>query len=308
MNPLSLRIAIPNHNGARHLVQTLRSLNEQNSSVNWWLQDDQSCDESLELARALARPDDTISCEHDSGTADALNKAISRMGGDIVGFLPPGDYLLPGAAHRILEEFQDNPGTDVVASPVRCIDARGQFLQLHRTRVRSLQEILDIYRVWSKGRRLVPAGVFWRRSLWDKVGPFNIHYNLSFDYHFWVRCFRTGIRIQTLSIPLSATRANPSSLPIPQADEIRTIVQHTLKSHPRIGPFFLWQLQNRLSYDRFLSGQDTPPNQLPPPLHQQLSLHPRWLLIPSFRRQLYGALRRRFFGSSLSQSNTSLHP
>jgi hypothetical protein len=41
----------------------------------------------------------------------------------------------------------------------------------------------------------VQPEVFFRRSLWAKVGGFQNRWRLAFDYDFWVRCFLAGARV-----------------------------------------------------------------------------------------------------------------
>lgn len=295
---LTLSLAIPNRNGARFLAHTLRSLNEQDAPVHWWLEDAQSSDESLELARALARPGDTIRCETDKGQADALNKAFAKMGGDIVGFINSDDGLLPGAARRVLEEFQKHPEIDIVVGGVQFIDAFGEPQKLHYGRIESLEEMLDLYSVWWKERQFVQPEVFWRRSLWDKVGPFDTRYNLAFDYDYWLRCFRAGARVQHIHQPLAEFRLHPnqkSTAATAAANELRDILQRALEqpSLP-VDSLFRWRLQQRLQYDRYQSGQDNAPDGWRDPFWKKLLTHPGWLTVPEVQQRLLTSMRRQW--------------
>lgn len=298
MSDLTLRLAIPNRNGARFIAHTLRSINEQDATVHWWLQDSQSSDESLELARALARPGDTISCETDKGQADGLNKAFARMGGDIVGYINADDALLPGAARRVLEEFRQHPEIDLLVGGIRYIDEHGDFLREHYGQINSLEEILDLYNVWWKQRQFVQPEVFWRRSLWDKAGLFNTRYNLAFDYDYWLRCFRADARVRHIHTPLAEFRLHAnqkSTAAVAAANEQRDILHRVLEepSLP-IDSLFRWKLQQQLGYDRYQSGQDNTAEGWRPTFWKKLLSNPGWLSIPDVRDRLRESLHQRF--------------
>ncbi|RYD67829.1 MAG: glycosyltransferase, partial [Verrucomicrobiaceae bacterium] len=109
-----LVLAIPTFKSERFLSATLESLRLQGDNVRWWLQDGASSDRTVEIARSFARSNDTIVSEPDSGQADALNKAMTRMGGEIIGFINGDDCLLPSTAETVLKFFSENPDIDLV--------------------------------------------------------------------------------------------------------------------------------------------------------------------------------------------------
>jgi len=194
MNQLVL--AIPTYNCARFLPATLSSLNAEGDRVRWYLQDGASDDGSVEVAESFRRPGDVIVSEPDGGQTDALNRAFKRMGGDIVGFINGDDCLLPGAAESVLKIFAENPEVDLVCGEIEWIDVDGDVQGSHTGRINSLREMLDIYNVWWNRRQWVQPEVFYRRSLWERVGGFDTQYHLAFDYDFWVRCFLAGARVR----------------------------------------------------------------------------------------------------------------
>lgn len=295
MSDLTLTLAVPNRNGARYLAHALRSIREQSAPVYWWLQDAQSSDESLELARALARPGDTIRCETDKGQADALNKAFAKMGGNIIGYLNADDGLLPGTAERVLNEFRQRPDVDILIGGIHFIDEQGGLLRTHHGRIDSLEEVLDLYHVWWKERQFVQPEVFWRRSLWEKAGPFDTRYHLAFDYDFWVRCFRAGARVHHINQPFSEFRLHPEQKSIAAkaaANELRNILRDALADPELpIDSLLRWRLQQFLTYDRYQCGQDNTPEGWRAPFWKKLLLHPGWLLVPAVQDRLKQSLQ-----------------
>ncbi len=287
-----LTLAVPVFNCARYLPATLESLNSQGDAVRWWLQDGASTDDTAAIARQLARPGDTVVSEPDGGQPDALNRAMQQMGGEIIGFLNGDDLLAPGAARRVLDFFAAHPDIDLVYGSVDWIDAAGHVTGRHTGRIASSEEVLDIYGVWWKGRQWVQPEVFYRRSLWEKVGGFDPTYDLAFDYDFWVRCFLAGARIAYLPEVLSRFRlhaAQKSSAAERAADELRAIVRRHLPK-ARTSALRRWSIEAQLCYDLYQGGKSPASGGH---FFTEFLRHPHWLLSPWARARARAAMGRR---------------
>jgi len=290
-----LTLAVPVFNGAKYLASTLESLNRNDSDIRWWLQDGGSTDDTVAIAWQYARNGDIIISEPDHGQADALNRAMPKMGGEIIGYLNGDDCLQPGAAAKVLQFFERHPEVDLVYGRVEWIDAEGRSDGWHQGRISSLSEALDIYRVWWSERQWVQPEVFFRRSLWERVGLFNTSYHLAFDYEYWVRCLRAGARVAFLDEPLVQFRrhAEQKSAAAEQAaDEIRSIVQAQLDTGVPISPLLRWRLNAQLEYDRYRLQSDRRTEDSSPSFLRSLLLNPHWLLAPHVRQRLAASFQR----------------
>ena len=290
MPPLTL--AVPVRNGARYLPATLESLNAQGAEVRWWLQDGASTDDTVAIAEKCARPGDTVVSAPDSGQPDALNRAFTRMGGEIVGFLNGDDLLAPGAARQVLDFFAANPDIDLVHGSVQWIDAEGKPEGTHTGRITSLAEVLDIYGVWWADRQWVQPEVFFRRALWEKAGGFDTGYDLAFDYAFWVRCFLAGARVAYLPAVLCHFRrhaAQKSAASERAADEIRAIVRRYLPGAEIAAPG-RWSIEAQLCYDLYQAGRSPRSGGH---FFTEFLRHPHWLLSPWARERAAAAVVRR---------------
>lgn len=279
-----LTLAIPNWNGARFLERTLVSLDRNRPHVRWWFQDSCSTDDSVEIARRYAGPLDRIVVEKDSGQTNGLNRAMAAMGGDIIGFLNSDDCLADGAAEAVLATFRDNPEVDLVYGEVEWIDADDRSQGFHSGEIANLADILDIYRVWWRHRQWVQPEVFWRRSLWDRVGKLNEAYNLAFDYEYWVRCFQHDVKVKKIPRVLAQFRrhaAQKSTQATKAASEIRSILSDALADLPDIGLWNGMRLRHRLDYDRYQAGMGERA-----PFWRALSRHPHWVALPEVRQRL----------------------
>ncbi len=296
-----LTLAIPTFQSERYLPHTLESLAAQGPQVRWHLQDGDSRDRTVEIARAHSRAGDTIASEPDHGQADALNRAFARMGGEIVGFINSDDLLLPGAAERVVRHFAEHPECDLVYGGIEWIDAAGQRTGAHAGRIDSLAEVLDIYEVWWQQRQWVQPEVFFRRALWERVGPFDAQYHLAFDFDFWVRCFLAGARVQRIEAPLAQFRLHAeqkSTAAARAADEIRAIVRRHLPV-ARVPWLFRRRLLAQLDYDDYHAGRSAESGRALP---AQLLRHPEWLLAPAVRARIIAACRGRFSGAKVPAS------
>jgi glycosyltransferase involved in cell wall biosynthesis len=291
----TLTIAVPNYNGAGYLSDTLRSINQQELGVNWFLQDGASQDDSVRIAEKLRRCGDVVVSEPDRGQTDALNRAFARMGGDIIGFLNSDDILVPGAAAAIVGAFKEDPSLDLVYGEVEWIDEQGRVTGHHTGRIESLEEVLDIYRVWWQRRQWVQPEVFFRRSLWERVGAFNESYDLAFDYDYWVRCFLAGAKVRRIPRVLAQFRIHDgqkSKRAQEAANEIRDIVHRTLALDPPIPEAVKRRISRTLSYDRYHNNQGDFQGARPS-FGKSLLQHPEWLVVPAVQSRLVKSLTSR---------------
>jgi GT2 family glycosyltransferase len=286
-----LVLAIPTFRAERFLAATLESLAAQGTHVRWHLQDAASPDQTVAIAKRYQRADDRVVSEPDGGQADGLNRAFRAMGGEIVGFINGDDCLLPGAAERVLRYFAEHPEIDLLVGGIEWIDEQGAVTGTHAGAIANTAEVLDIYGVWWNRRQWVQPEVFYRRSLWERVGGFDPSYHLAFDYEFWVRCFLAGARVLHVPEAFAQFRfhaAQKSSAATQAADEIRAIAARHLE-HAGLPAGQARALRARLSYDRYQLAN--PAGRAP--FWRALLTHPEWLGVPEVWQRLQTSCRGR---------------
>jgi glycosyltransferase involved in cell wall biosynthesis len=278
-------------NAAATIEETLRSvLDQPGIDLEYLVVDGASTDGTTEIIRRYAPRLAHFISEPDRGQVDALNKGFARATGDIQCFLNGDDAFLPGALRDVCAAFSTAPDREIAYGGLEWIDLAGQPLGPHHGEIESLDDILDIFRVWWAQKQWVQPEVFFRRSLKERVGPLDERYHLAFDYDFWVRCFLAGARVVRLEQPLVRFRrhANQKSTDTTRGDhEIRTILAEHL-AHPRVPPALRRRLGAQLSYDRYQSAPASSRN----PFGWSLLCEPRWLSVPAVRQRLAAS----FFG------------
>lgn len=200
---LSISIVTCSYQQGRYLDATMRSvLDQAYPALEYIVIDGASTDESVDIIR---RHEPSLAywvSEPDKGQTDALIKGFLRCQGDIQGWLCSDDLLLPGALDKVDAYFRANPGVDAVYGDSLWIDAEGNYLRPKKEGRFSRHAFLFDH-------NFIPQpSMFWRRSLYEKVGGLNTRFNLAMDSDLWER-FSQHTRIGHIPKYLSAMRYYP---------------------------------------------------------------------------------------------------
>ncbi len=123
--------------------------------------------------------------EPDRGPADAVNKAVARARGDIIGWLNSDDLYAPGAAARALQTFAARPELVMVYGEGEHVDVDGAPLGRYPTRAPDTP-----LAAWADGCPICQPTAFFRREAFDALGGLDISLRTAFDYDFWLRLFK----------------------------------------------------------------------------------------------------------------------
>ena len=191
-------------NQAAFLEETLRSVLMQGyPNLEYIVLDGQSTDGTPDILKRYAQNFAFCRSEKDDGQTDALNKGFARATGDILAWLNSDDRYLPETLIRVALAF-DTYDTDIVVGG--CELMRDRDASAHQTHhccfdigtVDRLpfQRLLDVDGAWLKGDFFWQPEVFWRRSVWERVGAClakDLYYCM--DYDLWVRMARANATI-----------------------------------------------------------------------------------------------------------------
>ena len=299
-------IVTPSFNSAATIEETILSvLSQEDVELEYVIMDGGSTDGTVEIIKKYASRLAWWVSERDGGQVAALNRAFPKMTADVLGFLNADDVLLPGALKTIAQTFTDRPKADIVHGGIEWIDFEGNPLGSHLGRIESLEDVLDVIHVWWADRQWVQPEVFFRRELKERIGEFTERCDLTFDYEFWVRCFREGARVVRIEAPVAKYRkhAGQKSNDSKRANEqLREIALRNLDDAPGIGWWRSRKLSASLTYDLYQTPKPNASFRNPPFLTALLS-HPEWLLCKNVRERLSSHFQRRF--ARTPQSNSS---
>jgi glycosyltransferase involved in cell wall biosynthesis len=180
-----LSIVVPTFNSRRHLSRCLDSIRRQTyRDFEVVLIDGASTDGTLELLRDYAREDARLKLfsEPDQGIYDAYNKGIERASGEWIHFLGSDDEL---HSDRTLEQISPylNSHYDLVY---------GNVLMRGDASWAKSGAIFDgEYSLEKLGRQNIShQAVFYRRTLFDRHGRYDLRYKVLADWAFNLRVFR----------------------------------------------------------------------------------------------------------------------
>ncbi|MCT4654328.1 MAG: glycosyltransferase [Cohaesibacter sp.] len=148
------------------------------------IQDGGSSDGTLDIIRSLSDERTFLLSEKDAGIYDALNKALLRASGDVVGLLHSDDIF---ASDQVLEQvakaFED-PDVDAVYGDLQYV-SKDDTERVIRNWVSGTFSREKLAKGWMPPH---PA-LFLRRSLIDDLGAYDTSFQIAADYDTILRYF-----------------------------------------------------------------------------------------------------------------------
>ncbi len=174
-----ISIITPSYNQAKYLETTILSvLNQAYPNLEYIVMDGNSTDGSIEIIKKYSDKLSSWTSEPDFGQAHALAKGFSKSSGEIMGWLNSDDFYEPGALRKVAEVFESHPEIEWAAFRCQFLDEQGR----KKIGWNKPKEEIERCFVWNN---LMQMGVFWRRSLWEKVTGIDINLRHSMDYDLW---------------------------------------------------------------------------------------------------------------------------
>ncbi len=183
-----ITIVTPSFNQAAYLEAAICSVLEQDyPNLEYIICDGGSTDGSVDIIRRYASHLAHWTSAPDGGPAAAINSGFALASGDLLGWLNADDLYLPGALHAAAEAFAAHPEADLVYGEGWYIDEAGERIEPCRfVRRRFIRRYLV-----NRDPILQPAA-FWRRNLWQQVGPLDTTLRWVFDWEWFIRAYTVG--------------------------------------------------------------------------------------------------------------------
>jgi glycosyltransferase involved in cell wall biosynthesis len=190
-DPPKIAIVTPSLNQGAMIGATIDSILQQNyPNLAYLVQDGKSRDDTRKVLESYG---DKLRwwSEPDTGQANAINRGFRKIDGDIMGYLNSDDLLLPGTLAYVAKAFRDNPDVDLVYGHRIYIDLDG--LEIGRCVLPPHDpQALE----WAD---YVPQEtLFWRRRVWQAVGPIDEKFQYALDWDFILRAQAAGFRFKRL--------------------------------------------------------------------------------------------------------------
>ena len=178
----SVTIVTPCLNRADRIAAAVESVRAQtyHGPIEHLVIDGGSTDGTLDLLNRY--PNVTVRSEPDKNLYDAINKGLSLAKGSIIGLLNSDDIYRPDAVAKAVEALENAPAAAMACGGAEIVDDMGSVLRRHdQTENRSLEFHDLLFAVPIINAR------FFRRSVFDRVRPFDIRYSIIADREFLLR-------------------------------------------------------------------------------------------------------------------------
>ena len=213
--PPSISIVIPSFNQASYLEKTITSLlDQQYPFLEVIIVDGGSTDGSVEIIKDYSDKITWWCSETDTGQTNALNKGFRHSSGEIMAWLNADDCLMPASLNRIANFMVHNPDADAAYAQRILIDENDQevgrwILPPHNDKVLTWADFIP------------QETLFWRRSLWEKIGGrLDESFHFAMDWDLLLRFRETKAKMVRLPYFIGLFRIHSSQKTSAQIDEV----------------------------------------------------------------------------------------
>jgi len=119
--------------------------------------------------------------EKDEGQADAMNKGINLVTGDIFGWLNSDDTYPDGTFNKVIEEFKSRPGISMIYGRCNLVNKRDEIIGCTNKHNYNLRKIIMGF------NDINTPAVFLLANIFKKVGNFNVGLKATYDVDMWIR-------------------------------------------------------------------------------------------------------------------------
>jgi len=186
MRPL-VSVVMPSLNQGRFIEAAIDSvLGQGYPHVELIVADGASSDDTVHRLGRRAQTDRRLRwfSETDTGPADALNKALARVRGTIIGWLNADDLYAPGAINRAVAAFEGNSSWLMVYGHGEHVDVDGRVTGCYPTLPPQTP-----FLKFTEGCFVCQPTVFFRRTMVVLLGNLDASLKTAFDFDYWLRAF-----------------------------------------------------------------------------------------------------------------------
>lgn len=208
-----ITVVTPSYNQGQFLEETIRSVLLQGyPNLEYFVMDGASTDDSVEIIKKYSHWLKDWVSEPDSGQSDAINRGLKQGSGLFATWINSDDMLCKNA---ILNHASGGYFDTSVVYVGIClyIDVAGKILFSHCGRVHSLEDLVNIRRVWRASPHphghIVQPEVLFPLELALAVGGLDTTNHRTMDYELWGKFFLAGARFHYTAIPFGMFRKHP---------------------------------------------------------------------------------------------------
>lgn len=200
---MKISIITPVYNAVNTIEKTILSVLNQKleSELEYIIIDGGSNDGTLDIINRYSDRINILISEKDNGVYDAMNKGVSLATGDVIGIINADDWYSHSALEIVETVLNKNPNISVVYSPIDNY-INGKFI--NKFSPGGLDNLVFKF-------VLNHPSCFVKKSVYNKVGLFNINYSIAADYDFIFRVYSSGATFHYIPESLASYSLNGMS-------------------------------------------------------------------------------------------------
>jgi len=180
-----ISIVTPSYNQGQFIEETIRSVLLQGyPNLEYLIVDGNSTDQSRDIIKKYGKYLLYWISEPDKGQADAINKGIAQITGNIFTYINSDDSLTPNALLKVASYFIDHPESSSLRGGYKEVDKAGTVIKelIYEDPISWEDMVLGKTCVHQPGGR-----VFLKVEFLRSVGHFQINLKYTFDLDFFIR-------------------------------------------------------------------------------------------------------------------------
>jgi glycosyltransferase involved in cell wall biosynthesis len=180
-----LSVVMPTYNQSRFIRQAIDSVLAQDyRPIELLVFDAVSTDDTVDILRHYAgKHSDVVQfvSRKDRGQSDAINQGLTQARGEIVCWLNSDDAFADGAVRTVVDAFTRHPDVQFIWGRGWTIDEQGRRLGDGGVRAGNAWTLIH------QRNFIQQPSCFFRKSLFDRVGPIDEALYYVMDWELWIR-------------------------------------------------------------------------------------------------------------------------
>jgi len=171
------------YNAAKTIEKTIQSvINQDYSDYEYIIIDGGSHDGTVDIVNKYKEKIAQFISEPDKGISDAFNKGLRLANGETIGILNSDDWYEPETFKIINSKLLDNKDRDYLVGAQKYWDKNGgnYIVRPDQKYYKKIQYMMP---------RLNHPSSFFRKSVYESIGLFNLNYRYAMDYDLFLRAF-----------------------------------------------------------------------------------------------------------------------
>ena len=229
-----ISIITPSYNQGKYIERTILSVKNQNyPNYEHIIIDGGSTDETFDVIRKY--PEIKLIVKK-SNQSEALNIGFKAADGNIVGWINSDDIYLPGAFGNAVKFLNSNDTISMVYSDCQFIDETDAVVGKWVT------DSFDYFRNLNYAQMIPQPTIFFRRSVFDRVGYIEETLNYAMDLDFFIRVSKSCKIVRVPQVQFAAFRVHSNSKTVSQRKKFEPEIIKIRKNHGAIIPYYLVRL------------------------------------------------------------------